>query len=331
MGVLARVPPAVLPLGAVWTVIVLGSVLGAAVLQVLGPLPRAAAPPTALAGSTSAVLRSAWDGRTPMPIAALLEPARQFPGAMLPQIGPDGRMPRVAYARPATGMPGRPQIAIVLSGLALSEIDSLYAIRSLPGVVTLAISPYAANAAPVLAAARAQGHELLASVPMEPDGGDTAGRRALLTGASPDENSTNLAWALSRTQGYAGVTGAGDNGLVGGRFAAQSSSFGLMLDEVARRGLYYLDPRVTPHALPVALPSATVAVILDEPPTAELDIRLATAERIARDKGSAIALAGPPRRATVERLAAWVQTLEARGFVLVPVSALVATPSKDGP
>ncbi len=324
-------PAGARPLAVFWGVTLLGTALLAATLQAMGPLPRAVpaaivtAPDTRRPITPASITRQ-WNGTTAPPDSALLEPSVAVPGLQVPRISTDGRTAMKVYARPAAAPDGRPRIAILLSGMALSEADSLAAIRLLPSTVTLAISPYATNAAPVLDAARAHGHELLASIPMEVDGTDSAGQHALLTGASLLENQANLEWALGRTQGYAGATGAGDNGLRGERFAGQISSFTTMLEQIARRGLFYVDPRPGASLPAVEIPVAQVASIIDEQQArAEIEAKLAAIERLARERGFVLALAGPPRRAVVERMAAWAETLESRGFVLVPVSAIVAT------
>jgi len=59
---------------------------------------------------------------------------------------------------------------------------------------------------------------------------------------------------------------------------------------------------------------------------AQREAALLDLERIAREKGSAVGLAGPLRPVTIERIAEWARTLDARGLVLVPVSALTAAP-----
>ena len=310
-----------------WSVLLLGLALAGSVLHALGP--RRAVAITSAPVEVAAITPPIAGARVPRP--ALLEPSLAVAGALLPRVGPDGTLPRVAYARPSP-VTDRPRVALVLSGLGLSEADSIAAIRALPPTVTLAISPYASNAAPVLDLARAHGNELLATVPMEVEGADSAGRRALMTGASAEDNRINLEWALGRTQGYAGVTGAADNGLRGERFAAQISSFSAMLEEVSRRGLYYLDPRPGGPSLPLALPYATVSAVADDRAARdEFDAKLAAIEAMAQERGFAIALAGPPRRATVERLVAWAGLLEQRGFVMVPVSALVQVPVAHAP
>ncbi len=211
---------------------------------------------------------------------------------------------------------------MLVAGFGLSAADSRAAIDALPGAVTLAFSAYAPNPEPLAAAARARGHELLASLPMEADGypRDDAGPRSLLTGAPTEKNRENLEWAMGRLQGYIGMTGASD-GLRGERYAMQTSSQNLMLDELARRGLLYIDPR--PGAPPPGIAGRSVDLVVDDPSSrAEIEAKLLALERTAREHGSALGLAGPLRPVTIERIAAWARDVETRGFELVPVSAL---------
>lgn len=274
------------------------------------PLPRAAAVP------------AAWDGKIAAPDAALLEVSPLFPSVSLPRIAADGRLPRLLYRRPAGPAGTRPRIALLVAGFGLSAADSRAAIDALPGAVALAFSAYAPNAESLAAAARARGHELLASLPMEADGypRDDAGPRSLLTGAPTEKNRENLEWAMGRLQGYIGMTGASD-GLRGERFAAQASSFSLVLDELARRGLLYIDPR--PGASPPGIVGRSVDLVVDDPSSrAEIEAKLLALERTAREHGSALGLAGPLRPVTIERIAAWARDVGTRGFDLVPVSAL---------
>ena len=319
-----RWPVALRWLGRFWlSLLVLGGA-GAATLQVMGPPRRQAAVVAASPPSPEPVASRAWDGRIVLPDAALLETSQRFPGSFLPRVGADGRMPRLVYRRPSAPPGKGPRIALILAGVGLSASESRAAIEALPGAVTLAFSAYAANSASLVEMARSRGHEMLASLPMEPQGYplNDAGPRALLTGSTPATNQENLEWVLSRMQGYAGVTGASD-GMLGERFAAQTSSFGLVTDELARRGLMYVDSR--PGAPPPAIAGRSVSLVVE--PTsgrADVEAKLAALERMAREQGSAIGLAGPIRPVTVERIAAWARDLEARGFELVPVSALIA-------
>ena len=265
--------------------------------------------------------------RVAPPDPALLEPGPN--GAKLPRIAADGRLPRLAYAAPLPpGLPKAPRVALLVSGFGQSEKDSRAALEALPGPVSFAVSPYAAPAPALMDAARNAGHELLASIPMEPQGYpiNDAGSHQLLTGLPPKDNRTNLEWALARTQGAVGATSASD-GMRGERFADVSGALDPVLDEIARRGLLYIDARPGRTPERRGLAARSVDVVLDDPPArAEIDAKLVTLERIARERGAAIGLAGPPRPVTVEKLSAWVKTLKDRGIILVPVSALVEAP-----
>jgi len=323
-------------LGLFWAMIFSLAAISTAVLQVLGPPPGPPAPAPrpatqAVPAPPSAPPARPPEGRIPGPDPALLEVSKAFPPAMLPRVAGDGRMARVVYARPFDRTDKRPRIALLVAGLGMSDADSRAALDALPGAVTLAFSPYASNPDPLLDLARARGHETLISIPMEPQGYplNDAGSRSLLTGAEPAQNRTNLDWALSRVQGYVGATGAFE-GMRGERFADQSGSLGRVLDELGRRGLLYVDPRPGP-AKPVtgAAPSRAVDVVVDDPPArAEIEAKLAALERLAREKGSALGLAGPLRPVTVERIAAWAKSLDEKGIALAPVTALIEGPGK---
>ena len=265
------------------------------------------------------------------PQAALLEPSKLFPPAMLPRVAADGRMARLVYARIAPAADARPRVAIVITGLGMSAADSRTAIQTLPGPVSLSFSPYAANPDALLDLARQAGHELLISLPMEPQGYplNDAGSKSLLSGATPQQNAVNLEWILSRIQGYVGAIGALD-AMRGERFAELSSNLRTVLDELSRRGLLYVDPRPGKTVDRLAdVPGRTVDTVIDDlSGRAEIDGKLASLERMARDKGSALGFAGPLRPLTVERIATWAKGLGDRGIVLVPVSALVSTAAK---
>ncbi|MBV9749819.1 MAG: divergent polysaccharide deacetylase family protein [Acetobacteraceae bacterium] len=326
---------------------------GAAVLQVLGPprvqpaaakpaeqagsvrdLPVAPAPQTPVApqappaapvsnGKPGTAVPAGWDGQVREPDPALLEPAPDFPGRMLPRRGPDGLAPMQAYARPFDPADTRPRIGIVMDGTGLADADSRAAIEALPPAVDFALSAYTDAPGPLADLAREHGHEVLLSLPMEPQGYpmNDEGPRALLTGAAPADNERDLEWALSRFEGYAGATSASD-GMQGERFAGMTEPFGVVARELAERGLFYVDGR--PDAPPTpGLAGRSVNLILDQPPArAEIEAQLAKLERLARDKGSALGLAGPPSPVLVETVVAWARALEARGVVLAPASAL---------
>ncbi len=259
------------------------------------------------------------------PVPALSETLAAFPNAPLPRIAADGRQPMQVYARPFDAADPHPRVALVFAGAGESAAETRTAIAALPGQVTLAFSPGATDLGPLLADARAHGHEYLVSIPMEPQGYplNDPGRRALMTGADPRSNEQNLLWALSRVPGATGGTGALD-GFRGERLAAARDPFNTLQVTLASRGLLYVDPR--PGASPLAhVAGRDVDLVIDDPPDRQaIDARLAQLEKIARDKGSALGLAGPLRPVTVDQVDAWARGLAARGITLAPASALAA-------
>ena len=60
-------------------------------------------------------------------------------------------MPMQVYAAGFDSSTRRPRVGLLLAGVGLNQADSDTAIRSLPGGVTLAFSPYAQNVTKLLA------------------------------------------------------------------------------------------------------------------------------------------------------------------------------------
>ncbi len=293
------------------------------------PATQPASPPA----TAPAILATTTGSKViPAPQRALEETAADYPGHLLPRIGADRRSPMQAYAAAADLDERRPRIAILVAGIGMSASESEDAIQNLPAAVSLAVSPYAYHPDPLLAQARQRGHEYLVSIPMEPQGYplDDPGNRALMTGNSDAENLKLLDWALSRFGGYVGATGA-LGGLRGERFAASTPQMAPVLAELAARGLLYIDPRPGAKRPPDVVGRA-IDVVIDAPAVrTEIEAKLARLEQIARDRGSAIGLAGMPRPVTVDRIAAWANTLATRGFALMPVSAVAPLVPPPGP
>ena len=261
------------------------------------------------------------------PEAALLEASRH---GMVPRLGPENRSSIRAYARPFDRGDTRARIGIVINNIGLNGQFSEDAIRSLPGGVTLAFSPYAARPEPLQDRARARGMEMLVALPLEPQGfGQHAdpGPQALLTGLPLAENLDRLDWALSRIQGQVGAIG-GLGSMRGERFAANGELLASMQQALTRRGLLYVDPR--PGApQPERAFGRGIDLLLDEPSAvrAEVERQLAVLEGLARQRRSAVGLANNPTPSVVAAIAAWSAGLEERGAVVVPISALIRAPS----
>ncbi len=252
----------------------------------------------------------------------------------IPKITADGIRPADAFAQPAKALPGKPdapRIAIIVSGLGVSDSATADAIAKLPGAVTLGFMPYGSDVAALAGRARARGHEVLLQVPMEPfDYPDNdPGPQTLLTSLTPQQNIDRLYWLMSRFQGYVGLAGA-----MGGRFTASEPSFAPVLREAAKRGLIFVDDGANPRSLAgrIAgannLPFAKADVTIDAVPTAsEIDHALGRLEMAARERSIVVGISsGLP--VSIDHIAKWAKTLADHGIQLVPITAVALKPKQ---
>lgn len=270
------------------------------------------------------------DSLSPAPDPALVAYGRHGP---LPVIAPDGRRALNVYARPFNRKDKRPRLAIIVGGLGLSRATTEAAIAMLPPAVTLSFTPYAKDLQNYLNAARAAGHEVVLELPMEPFDypHNDPGPFTLLTQTALEENEDKLEWLMSRFTGYAGVVND-----QGEKLLSTAKDLKPVLKIMSDRGLYFLDRGTTQNSVvsdiarAVGLPFATAVGPIDtETSREDIERRLENLERVARENGSAIGT-GFNYPVTIERVRDWAETLERRGYVLAPVSALLKNPKASG-
>ena len=186
---------------------------------------------------------------------------------LLPRIGEDGTRPLQAYARPIEVAPAMKRVAIVIGGIGIAEEGSAAALDDLPGEVTLAFAPDANGLPRTLAKARQAGHEILLQVPLEPYGYPDVdpGPHTLTTKASAEKNLDSLQWLMSRLTSYVGVVN-----YMGARFTSEPTAMALLLSEIGKRGLLYLDDGSSPRTegrVPSPLGPATLRADISSMPT----------------------------------------------------------------
>jgi polysaccharide deacetylase 2 family uncharacterized protein YibQ len=307
------------------------------------PVASPNSPPAAPGTKTVTIIDGSTGKRQEVPIPStrdvrapveqrLLESSRH--GA-IPRIAPDGARPADVYAQAVRPSPNRrnaPRVAIVVGGLGTSNQITQRAIEKLPKAVTLSFQPYGAGVDRDATSARADGHEVLLQVPMEPfDYPDNdPGPQTLLTSLSDDKNADRLHWLMSRFQGYVGVAN-----YMGARFTSSEQSLAPVLKESARRGLIYFDDGSSARSLAgqIAsankLPFAKAEIVIDAVPTpANIDRALSRLEATARERGAAIGYASA-LPASIERIEHWAKAAEARGILLVPISAMAIKPKSS--
>ena len=261
----------------------------------------------------------------------LLEKSRY---GMIPVVAADGLKPFTAYAAEADRARAAkmPVVAIVVGGLGVGAAKTTEAIMKLPAAVTLAFTPYGSDPTKLAERARAQHHEILLQIPMEPfDYPDNdPGPQTLLTTLGSEQNLDRLYWHLSRFQGYAGIAN-----FMGGRFVVTDAAMQPIIREAGKRGLGFLDDGSAPHSVASTLasgqsvPFARADLSIDAVPTAaEIDRALAKLESLAKERGTAVGVAAA-LPVSIERIGVWIKALEGHGIMLVPLTTAMLK-SKSG-
>ncbi|HEX6120895.1 MAG TPA: divergent polysaccharide deacetylase family protein [Dongiaceae bacterium] len=289
--------------------------------------PKAAAPrvvepaaPAVIEGEEATMGPAAAAAGPPPPHA---QEAAAAPAAPAPSMTWSGNAAWVRNSVAFVAPHGRPMIAVVLDDVGVARGHADLAI-DMPASITLSFMTYADGVAEMAARARAKGHELMLHVPMEPlDKAVDPGPHALTVEASDSELLARLNWDLARFPGYIGI-----NNHMGSRFTQDERGMRVVLDELKRRNLLFLDSRTIATTIGDNLAARMgVAHVMrdvfldDEMDGAAVLKQLALAEKIAAAKGQAIAI-GHPHPATLAAIRAWMPEAEARGFVIVPLSAV---------
>lgn len=230
------------------------------------------------------------------------------------------------YARPFNANEKRPRIALIVSDLGLARNATDVAVQDLPGEVTLAFSSLVPDLDSWFAKARAAGHEILLTIPMEPNNypQNDPGPNALLLTLDDAENLVRLKRALDRIQGFIGITP-----YMGDKFVTSEAKMTPVMQMLRDKELLVLDHSlngssvIAPLARLGKMPFSRVDLKIDAAANINsVDEQLANLEKIAKEHGSAVGIA-LPYPVTFERLKLWIAGLDKKGIALAPLSALV--------
>jgi polysaccharide deacetylase 2 family uncharacterized protein YibQ len=241
-----------------------------------------------------------------LPEEAALEPSE---AGSLPRITTTGKRPMEIYARPWSPGSGK-RIALVIGGIGLSQTGTARALELLPPDVTLAFAPAGNSLNRWMKKARNRGHELLLQVPMEPFG-------------YPEIDLENLHKSLGRLTNYTGVMN-----YLGGRLATDPDAIAPILDDLAARGLLFLNDGTVSSQLgklarAEGLAYAEADIVIDASQTrSDIEAQLKALENLAASRGYAVGT-GSALALTVETVADWANGAKKRGFEFVGVTAII--------
>lgn len=274
--------------------------------------------------------------RQPTQASAPAKPAQTKPASPLPAQqqaalprppAPPPEATQPAWLRHAVAAPriagGQAMIAIVIDDMGIDRPRSMRAVE-LSGPLTLSYLPYGRDLEGQTALARFKGHELMVHLPMEPSGSADPGPEALNTDLDERELRRRIAVNLSHFGSYVGV-----NNHMGSKFTASRPGMEIVIDEMKKRGLLFLDSRTSAQSVGAELasaagvPNASRNVFLDDVLSSDnVWHQLGEVEKAAKRNGYAIAI-GHPHDNTLTALAQWLPGLREKGFVLVPLTAIV--------
>jgi len=275
--------------------------------------------------STRGDVLSASSSSQPLPKAPISGLSIKGANGLLPVLGPDGLQAWKEYARPFDDSDNRPRIALIVTGIGLNSSNSRRAIEELPPEVDLAFSPYGRDLQNWMDQARDRGHEALLMVPAEPMNypDNDPGPHSLMTETSVRDNLKRLDWIMSQVSGYIGLINH-----MGSKFTASEIAVTPVLEDVKSRGLMFVDARASRFSMAarvarrLSVPRAVNNRYIDNKVNrSAIAGHLRGLENTARTYGAALGVA----RAyplSINEINAWAKTLEERGFVLAPVSAI---------
>jgi len=236
------------------------------------------------------------------------------------------------YAVAAQPAEGRPVISIIVDDLGVIHPGTARAV-ALPAPVTLAWFPFARHLPDQVGAAGERGHEALLHMPMQAQRvSDTwTGPDPLRIDISLDENLRRLVAAIDAVPDTVGL-----NNHMGSVATRDAALMTVVAQELRRREMLLLDSLTINHSMayPCAAEAGVPATLRDvfidyKHDRAVIARQLELIERQARERGHVVAI-GHPWPLTLDALEAWLPGLEAKGFVLWPVSAMVALRMKEG-
>ncbi|MEM8800050.1 MAG: divergent polysaccharide deacetylase family protein [Pseudomonadota bacterium] len=217
---------------------------------------------------------------------------------------------------------GRPLVAIIIDDVGMNRKQARRAI-DLPGSVTLAMLPYAPKLKRLALRAKQRGHELLVHMPMQPKTANDPGPNALLVGLTEAELIRRIEWNLTQFQGFVGI-----NNHMGSLFTETPAPMRQLFRRLKSGGYMFVDSRTTAQSASVEMaerfdvPFAERDIFLDNHKVAiEVAAQLEKLTQKALANGTAVGI-GHPHKVTIDAIAAWAPTLEARGVDLAPISAI---------
>ncbi len=230
---------------------------------------------------------------------------------------------RPEVAKPEVPLKGR--IAIIIDDLGPSKKVAMD-LLNIEAPLSFSVFPFAPYSREFAKRASKKGRDVLLHLPMEPKGYPTQdpGSGGLLTTMAERELLSQIEKDLSAVPNVKGV-----NNHMGSKFTEDPELMRIVLEDINRRGLFFLDSRTTSKtvgfkvAQEIGIQTGQRDVFLDnERDVSKIKARIAELIDISHRNGGAIGI-GHPHPETIQALREVLPSLRQNGVELVPVSSLL--------
>ena len=214
-------------------------------------------------------------------------------------------------------------IAVVINDFAGDDPIAAY-FCAIPQTLTFSILPRASQTRVLVEQVRANGHEVLVHLPMEPQGEASLGANAILVSLDDEEIRGRVHRALQKVPHARGI-----NNHMESKSTADERVMRLVLSELKERNLLFLGSHITDSsatyqlAVDMDIKAFNRDLFIDEADEAQtIQGKLWELAAVAAESGQAIGV-GHSRKETLIALLAALPRLESRGFRFVPVSQML--------
>jgi polysaccharide deacetylase 2 family uncharacterized protein YibQ len=230
------------------------------------------------------------------------------------------------YAKPPEAKGGlQPKIVIVIDDLGGEDSVSQELLQeNLP--VTFSILPFTSRAKALALEANRKGKEIILHLPMEPQGYPkiNPGKGALLHEMSEEELLRQLSKDIEAVPYIKGVSNH-----MGSQLMEDPEKIRIILSELKKRGLFFLDSRTTPHtvglqtAQSLGLKATERNVFLDNSTNGnDVKRQIEQLIQISLSTGKAIGI-GHPHPSTIKSLKEMIPKIKEKGIEIVSLSEMM--------
>jgi hypothetical protein len=165
-------------------------------------------------------------------------PRKEAPGKALTKITPAREV--AEPAAPTAGQQGRP-IAVIIDDIGF-DLRIVEELAGIPAPIAFAVLPHSPHAAEAARFLHAAGKEILLHLPMEPRSypEESPGAGALMVDMDEKQIRRQLQENLAAVPYVSGV-----NNHMGSRFMEDEARLTMVMDELKKRGLYFVDSRTS--------------------------------------------------------------------------------------